>query len=344
MIEAAIEGQISERKQMLAFYANHSMGETTEYFDVSSQTIRKWNRRYDGTDESLIDKRHGLNRTPRRSLSDEEKSIVMASLLKYNAPGRKRNVLEPTYHEVYEVDVRFQGKRSRTSFRKIANRLIGACHRRSPASAEKRERKHNHQPKMPGEVQIDKKYVPVSCFAEALANPERIEILKTQIRQRASRECNSILRSLYADIERYPALEKTIRYCCKVTIGQYVSFCQSIAQANMHDLLNKRFYQYTAIDECTRWTFRMMFDTQCEQAAFRFLDELIKAAPFRINRVKTDNGSEFTSKYLKNHDAHETLFEARLLNSVYTSYARMFAQMAMQRTKTAAMNPSLVFA
>ena len=33
-----------------------------------------------------------------------------------------------------------------------------------------------------------------------------------------------------------------------------------------------------------------------------------------------------------------------LLNSVYTSYARMFAQMAMQRTKTAAMNPSLVFA
>jgi len=32
------------------------------------------------------------------------------------------------------------------------------------------------------------------------------------------------------------------------------------------------------------------------------------------------------------------------LNSVYTSYARMFAQMAMQRTKTAAMNPSLVFA
>ena len=71
---------------------------------------------------------------------------------------------------------------------------------------------------MPGEVQIDKKYVPVSCFAEALANPERIEILKTQIRQRASRECNSILRSLYADIERYPALEKTIRYCCKETI------------------------------------------------------------------------------------------------------------------------------
>ena len=36
--------------------------------------------------------------------------------------------------------------------------------------------------------------------------------------------------------------------------------------------------------------------------------------------------------------------EAAQLNSVYTSYARMFAQMAMQRTKTAAMNPSLVFA
>lgn len=186
-------------------------------------------------------------------------------------------------------------------------------HRKAPVSDKKSIRRHYHQAKTPGEVQIDKKYVPDSCFSEALSNPERTEELRAQIQKRAIRECNRTLCGLYADMERYSDLERTIRYCCRETIGQYLLFRQDIAQADMCDFLKKRFYQYTAVDECTRWTFRMMFDTQCEQAAFHFLYELIKVAPFRITCVKTDNGSEFTNKYLKNHDAYETLFEVGLL-------------------------------
>lgn len=305
--------EIQIRKQMLLFFETHSTRETEECFGVTSQTIRKWQRRYDGTDESLLDKRNEKKQIIETSVSEEEKVTVLTSLLKYNAPGRKRNVLEPTYYAVYEMDGRFRGKRSRAALRKLANKLIGACPRRGAASAEKSERKHYHQPKMPGEVQIDKKYVPVSCFSGSLPDPENIEKLRAQIKGRAIVECNSTLRRLYEDLESYPSLEKTIRYCCRETINQYIMFCRDVAQSDISDLLKKRFYQYTAIDEFSRWTFRMMFDIQCEQAAFRFLDELIKAAPFKISRVKTDNGSEFTSKYLKNHDAHETLFETRLL-------------------------------
>jgi len=305
--------EIQVRKQMLSFFETHSTKETAEHFGITDQTIRKWKRRYVGTEESLIDRRRNQNWTTEMSVSDDEKDALCASLLKYNAPSRKRNVLEPTYHEVYEADERFRDKRSRAAFRKIANKLIGSCRRKMVASDKKTERKHYHQAKTPGEVQIDKKYVPVSCFSEACSKPERREELREQIQRRSIRECNQTLRGLYADMEHYPDLEKTIRYCIRETIRQYLLFRQDIAQTDLHDLLKKRFYQYTAVDECTRWTFRMMFDTQCEQAALRFLDELIKTAPFQILRVKTDNGSEFTNKYLKNHDAHETLFEMRLL-------------------------------
>ena len=83
----------------------------------------------------------------------------------------------------------------------------------------------------------------------------------------------------------------------------------------------------------------MMFDTQCEQAALRFLDELIKAAPFQIYRIKTDNGSEFTNKYLKNHDTHETLFEMRLL-AEGIKYYRIQPE---SRGKTARWNLSTVW-
>lgn len=63
---------------------------------------------------------------------------------------------------------------------------------------------------------------------------------------------------------------------------------------------------------------------------------------------KTRNHYSFATKYCSHHKPLDyPIYDSyvdEVLNSVYTSYARMFAQMAMQRTKTAAMNPSLVFA
>ena len=61
---------------------------------------------------------------------------------------------------------------------------------------------------------------------------------------------------------------------------------------------NKHFYQWTAIDECTRMRFVYAFEEHTPENSIRFLKMLIKAFPFRIQTIQTDNGTEFTYKYI----------------------------------------------
>ena len=44
----------------------------------------------------------------------------------------------------------------------------------------------------------------------------------------------------------------------------------------------KKYYQYTAVDECTRWTFREMYDEHSTYSSKQFLEKLIEKAPFPI--------------------------------------------------------------
>lgn len=60
----------------------------------------------------------------------------------------------------------------------------------------------------------------------------------------------------------------------------------------------KRFYQWTAIDECTRFRFVYGFEEHTPENSVKFLKMLIKAFPFKIQTVQTDNGTEFTYKYI----------------------------------------------
>jgi hypothetical protein len=74
----------------------------------------------------------------------------------------------------------------------------------------------------------------------------------------------------------------------------------------------KKYYQYTAKDECTRWTYREMYDEHSTYSSKLFLENLIRNAPFPIREVQTDNGSEFTNALLVVKAKHKTLFEAAL--------------------------------
>jgi transposase len=76
----------------------------------------------------------------------------------------------------------------------------------------------------------------------------------------------------------------------------------------------KKYYQFTATDECTRWTYRQMYDEHSTYSAKEFLDELIKKAPFPIRMVQTDNGTEFTNALIVVKATHKTLFEQALLD------------------------------
>ncbi len=60
----------------------------------------------------------------------------------------------------------------------------------------------------------------------------------------------------------------------------------------------KHLYQWTAIDECTRYRYIYGFDEHTPENTVKFLTKLQKAFPFKMQTIQTDNGMEFTYKYI----------------------------------------------
>ncbi len=81
-------------------------------------------------------------------------------------------------------------------------------------------------------------------------------------------------------------------------------------------LVNKakgqKFYQYTAIDEYSRWRFVESFDEHNTYTSVAFLEHLLKAFLLPIECVQTDNGPEFTKRFIANYSSNLTLFQRRL--------------------------------
>ena len=74
----------------------------------------------------------------------------------------------------------------------------------------------------------------------------------------------------------------------------------------------RKYYQFTAVDECTRWTYRQMYDEHSTYSAEKFLIELIQRCPFPIRQIQTDNGTEFTKALISNNPNDKSLFESKL--------------------------------
>lgn len=60
----------------------------------------------------------------------------------------------------------------------------------------------------------------------------------------------------------------------------------------------KRYYQFTAIDCASRWRYLKIYNNYANSDSIDFLETLIKVAPFKIYAIKTDNGPNFTNRYL----------------------------------------------
>ena len=65
----------------------------------------------------------------------------------------------------------------------------------------------------------------------------------------------------------------------------------------------KRFYQFTAIDDCTRLRVLKVYDACNQGTAIRFIDDVLRRLPFRVLVVQTDNGAEFQSRFHWHLDA-----------------------------------------
>ena len=80
----------------------------------------------------------------------------------------------------------------------------------------------------------------------------------------------------------------------------------------VNEAKGKSFYQYTAIDEYSRFRYLEAFEEHNTYSSAVFLEHLIQAFPFPIHCVQTDNGTEFTKRLLSTERRTPTLFEARL--------------------------------
>lgn len=73
---------------------------------------------------------------------------------------------------------------------------------------------------------------------------------------------------------------------------------------------NKHLYQWTAIDECTRIRFVYGFEEHTPENSVKFLKMLVRKFPFKIQTIQTDNGTEFTYKYIS--ETEENPFDVEL--------------------------------
>lgn len=61
---------------------------------------------------------------------------------------------------------------------------------------------------------------------------------------------------------------------------------------------NKRYFQYTAIDTASRWRHLKIYEEQTSYHSILFLKEVMIKFPYKIQAIKTDNGSIFTNYYM----------------------------------------------
>lgn len=69
---------------------------------------------------------------------------------------------------------------------------------------------------------------------------------------------------------------------------------------------DRRRYLFVAIDRATRWVHLAVFPDKTAKSAQCFLDNVVAKAPFYIKKLLTDNGKEFTDRYIPNGEREPT--------------------------------------
>lgn len=91
-----------------------------------------------------------------------------------------------------------------------------------------------------------------------------------------------------------------------------VKFVPSACLASQAE--GQHFYQYTAIDEYSRWRFVEAFEEHSSYSSALFLEHLVKAFPCPIECIQTDNGQEFTKRFSSHGGSDKpTIFQIRLM-------------------------------
>ena len=77
----------------------------------------------------------------------------------------------------------------------------------------------------------------------------------------------------------------------------------------VNEAKGKRFYQYTAIDEYSRWRYVEAFEEHSTYSSTVFLRHFLERFPMPVECVQTDNGTEFTKRFSTSRKETLTLFQ-----------------------------------
>jgi transposase InsO family protein len=72
-----------------------------------------------------------------------------------------------------------------------------------------------------------------------------------------------------------------------------VKFIEPLGQTGR----KQKYYQFTAIDDCTRLRVLRAYPRCDQKTAIAFIDHTLSKLPFQVERVQTDNGSEFGASF-----------------------------------------------
>ena len=76
----------------------------------------------------------------------------------------------------------------------------------------------------------------------------------------------------------------------------------------------QKYYQYTFIDEYSRFRYLEAFEEHSTYSSTQFLKHVVEKFPYAIECVQTDNGMEFTNRLNAKNTKKPTLFEKTLQN------------------------------
>lgn len=120
-------------------------------------------------------------------------------------------------------------------------------------------------------------------FSGMVYAAKRMGAVWSEEKKKPSRKHNRRYPELSFPGEKVQIDVKEVPYCC-------------LRGAAKRD--ERRFYQWTAIDECTRFRFIYAFEEHTPANTVLFFKMFKKAFPFKIHTIQTDNGTEFTYKYI----------------------------------------------
>ena len=98
--------------------------------------------------------------------------------------------------------------------------------------------------------------------------------------------------------------EKKKKHTQVVVVENPGEHTQIDVKYQIHLLKNKqKSYVYNIVDHASNWSYKRAYSAYNAKNTKDFMEKLLKVCPFKIKRIQSDNGVEFTYKYISISDA-----------------------------------------